>query len=61
MKPRRFRLAGHVARMEERRAVYKVSVGKTEEKRPLGRPRLRWQYYIKMDLQAVGCGFKDWI
>ena len=42
--------AGHVARMEERRVVYRVLVGKPEGKRPLGRPRRRWEDNIKMDL-----------
>jgi len=36
-------------------------VGKSEGKKPLGRPRLRWEYNIKMDLQQVGCGGMDWI
>ena len=49
-------MAGHVARMGERRGVYRVLVGKPEGKRPLGRPRCRWQDNIKMDLQEVGCG-----
>jgi len=44
----------HVARMEERRGVYRVLVGKYEGKRPLGRPRHRWEDNIKMDLQEVG-------
>jgi hypothetical protein len=48
------RWAGHVVRVEERRAVYKVLVGKPEGKRPLGRPRRRWEDNIKMDLQEVG-------
>ena len=39
----------------------RVLVGKSEEKRPLGRPRCRWQDNIKMDLQEVGCGGVDWI
>ena len=57
------RWAGHVARVGERRGVYRVLVGKTEGKRPLGRPRLRWEDTIKMDLQAVGWGGggMDWI
>jgi hypothetical protein len=46
--------------MGERRGIYKVLVGRPEEKRPLGRPRCRWEN-IKMDLQEVGCGAKDWI
>ena len=55
------RLAGHVARMGERRGVYRVLVGKPEGKRPLGRPRRRWEDTIKMNLQEVGCGGMDWI
>ena len=47
--------------MEERRGVYRVLVGKPEGKRPLGRPRHRWEDNIKMDLQAVECGGVDWI
>ena len=55
------RLAGHVASMGERRGVYQVLVGEPERKRPLGRPRLRWDGNIKMDLQEGGCGDMDWI
>jgi hypothetical protein len=44
----------------ERRVAYRVLVGKPEEKRPLGRPRHRWEDYIKMDVQEVGWG-TDWI
>jgi len=47
--------------MEERRALYRVLVGKPEGKRPLGRPRRRWEGNIKMDLQEVGCEGMDWI
>ena len=50
IKPRRIRWAGHVARMGEGRGVYRVLVGKPEGKRPLGRPRRRWEDNIKMDL-----------
>jgi len=50
------RWAGHVARMEERRGVYRVLVGKPEGKRLLTRSRSRWENNIKIDLQAVGCG-----
>jgi hypothetical protein len=60
-KSRRTRWEGHVARMGERRGVYRVMVGTTEEKRPLGRPRLRWEDNIKMDIQEMGCGCMDWI
>jgi hypothetical protein len=42
-------------------AVYRVLVGKPEGKRPLGRPRRRWEENIKIDLQEVGCGSMDWI
>ena len=42
--------------MGERRGVYRVLVGKPEGRRPLGRPRRRWEDNIKMDLQEVGCG-----
>ena len=59
IKSRRMRWAGHVARMGERRGVYRVLVGKPEGKRPLGRPRHRWEDNIKMDLQEVGCGGMD--
>ena len=61
IKSRRMRWAGHVARMGERRGVYRVLVGKPEGKRPLGRPRRRWEDNIKIDLQEVGCGGMDWI
>ena len=61
IKSRRMRWAGHVARMGERRGVYRVLVGKPEGKRPLGRPRRRWEDNIKVDLQEVGCGVMDWI
>ena len=60
IKSRRMRWAGHVARMEEGRGVHKVLVGKTDGKRSLGRPRLRWED-IKMDLQEVGRGCGDWM
>ena len=58
---KRMRWAGHVARMGGRRGVYRVLVGKPEGKRPLGRPRHRWENNMKMDLQKVGCGIMDWI
>ena len=55
------RLVGHVACMGERRCVYRVLVGKPEGKRPLGRPRRRWENNIKMDRQEVVCGSMEWI
>jgi hypothetical protein len=50
VKSRRMRWAGHVARMGEKRNVYRLLVGKTEGKRPLGRQRRRWMNSIKMEL-----------
>jgi len=47
--------------MGEERGVYRVLVGKSEGRRPLGRPRRRWVDNIGMDLQEVGCGNVDWI
>jgi len=61
IKSRRMRWAGHVARMGDRRGVYRVLVGKSEGKRPLGRPRRRWEDNIKMNLYKVGCEVMDWI
>jgi hypothetical protein len=54
VKARRMRWAGHVARMGENRGVHRVLVGKPEGKRPLGRPRHRWEDNIKMNLKEVG-------
>jgi hypothetical protein len=47
--------------MEERRGAYRDLVGIPDGKRPLGRPRRRWEDNVKMDLQEVGCGGMDWI
>jgi hypothetical protein len=58
---RRLRWAGHVVRMGEERGVHRLLVGKPEGKRPLGRPRRRWEDNIKMDLKEVGVGCGDWI
>ena len=57
----RMRWAGHVARIGEETGVHRVLVGKPEGKRPLGRPRRRWEDNIKMDLQEVGGGGADWM
>jgi hypothetical protein len=56
IKARRMKRAGHVARMGEGRNVYRVLVGKPEGKRPVERPRRRWDYGIKMDLREIGWG-----
>jgi hypothetical protein len=61
IKSRRSRWVGDVAHMREARGMYRVLVGKPEGKRPLGRPRCRWEENIKMDLQDAGCGGMDWI
>jgi hypothetical protein len=61
IKSRSLRWAGHVAHMGERRGIYRVLVGKTEGKRPLGRPRLRWDVNTKMDFHEARCGGMDWI
>ena len=50
-----------MVRMEERGGANRVLVRKVEGKRPLGRPRRRWEDNIKTDLQEVGCGSMDWI
>ena len=57
-KSRRMRGAWHVARMGRRRGVYRVLVGKPEGKRPFGKPRHRWEYNIKMNLQGMGNGVR---
>ena len=54
-------MSGTYGAYGKRRGVYRVLVGKPEGKRPLGRPRRRWEDAIKMDLQEVGCGGMDWI
>ncbi|KAJ4425477.1 hypothetical protein ANN_28093 [Periplaneta americana] len=61
LKSRPLRWAGHVARMGESRNAYRVLFGRPEGKRPLGRPRRRWEDNIKMDLREVGYDDRDWI
>ena len=61
VKSRRMRWTGHLGRMGEGRVVHRFLVGKPEGKRPLGRPRRRWENNIKMDLQEVGGGCGDWM
>jgi hypothetical protein len=60
IKSRRMRWAGHVARMGEGRNVYRLLVGKPEGKKPLERPRRRWENGIKMDLTEFGWGSVEW-
>jgi hypothetical protein len=61
IKSRRMRWAGHVARMGEGRGVYRILVGRPEGKRPLGRPRRRWEDNFKMDLRETGIDGANWI
>jgi hypothetical protein len=61
IKSRRMRWAGHVAYTGEGRGVYRVLVARPECKRPLGRPRRRWEDNIKMDLREMGINGANWI
>jgi hypothetical protein len=61
IKSRRMRWAGYVACMGEGRGVYRVLVGRPKGKRPLGRPRHRWEVNIKMDLREIGINGANWI
>jgi hypothetical protein len=61
IKLRRMRWAGHVARMGPKRNACRILVVKPEGKRPLGRPRRRWEDNIRMDLREIGWGGMDWI
>jgi hypothetical protein len=61
IKSRRLRWAGHVARMGEARGTYRILVGRPEGRRPLGRPRRRWEDNIKMDIREVGWEDTNWI
>jgi hypothetical protein len=60
IKSRRMRWAGHVAYMREGRGVYRVLVGRSKVKRPLGRPRHRWEDNIKLDLREIGINVANW-
>jgi hypothetical protein len=61
IKSRRMRWVGHVLCMGEGRGVYRVLVGRPEGKRPLGRPRRRWEDNIKMELSEEGIDEANWI
>jgi hypothetical protein len=61
IKSKRMRWAGHVAHMEEERNIYRFSVGRPEGKRPLGRPKRRWEDNINMTLREIGIGGTKWI
>ena len=61
IKSRRLRWAGHVARMEEGRSAFKILTDKPTGKRPLRRPRRRWEDYIRMDLVEIGINAGNWV
>ena len=61
IKSRRLRWAGHVARMEEGRSAFKILTGKPTRKRPLGRPRRRWEGNIRMDVEEIGINAGNWV
>jgi hypothetical protein len=61
IKAKRMRWAGNVARMGEVRSAYNILVGRPEGRRPLGRPKRRWEDNILMDLRETGFGDVDWI
>ena len=61
IKSRRLRRAGHVVRMEEGRSAFKILTGKPTGKRPLGRPRRRWEDNIRMDLEDKGINAGNWV
>ena len=54
-------MAGHVARIEEGRRAFKILTGTPKGKRPLGRPRCRWEDNIRMDLKEIGINTRNWI
>ena len=61
IKCRRLRWAGHVARMEEGKSTFKILAGKPTGKRPLWRPRRRWEHNIRMDLEEIGINAGNWV
>jgi hypothetical protein len=60
IKSRRLRWTGHVARMEEGRSSFKILTGKSAGKRPLGRPRRRWEGNIRRNLKEIGITTSNW-
>ena len=61
IKSRRLRWAGHVVRMEEGKGVFKILTGIPTGKRPLGKPRRRWEDNIRMDLEEIGISAGNWV
>jgi hypothetical protein len=61
IKSKRLRWAGHVARMKEGRTDFRILTGTPTRKRPLGRPRHRWEDNIRMDLKEIGINIRNWV
>ena len=61
IKSRRLRWAGHAAKMEEGRRAFKILTGKPTGKRPLVRPRRRWEHNIRMELEEIGINAVNWV
>jgi hypothetical protein len=61
IKSRRLRWVGHVVRMEEGKSAFKILTGKPTAKRPLGRPRRRWENNIGMDLKEIDINMSIWV
>ena len=61
IKSRTLRWGGHVARMVEGRRAFKILTGKPRGKRPLGRPRRRWEDNVRMDLEEIGLNAGNWV
>ena len=61
IKSRRLGWAGHAAKMEEGRSAFKILTGTPTGKRPLGRPRRRWEDNIRMDLEDIGINAGNWV
>ena len=61
IRSRRLRWAGHVPRMEEARSAFKILTGKPSGKRPLGRPRRRWENNIRINLEEIGINAGNWV
>ena len=61
IKSRILKWVGHIARMEEDMSAFKMLTGKPTGKRPLGRPRRRWEDNIRMDLEEIGINAGNWV
>ena len=61
IKSRRLRWVGHIVRMQEDRSDFKMLTGTPTGKRPLGRPKHRWEDNIRMDLKEIGINTRNWV